>query len=444
MKKYRQLVTQLPSKKIVLGFNEFQSPSAVHEVYINSIKKLASSQKADHVIFASCTEDKKIPLPVDRKIYFLERMFPKTNFLACNEVVNDITTITKVLFEKYKHVTIVTSQSQVTIYEKLLHDLNVQIIGIQDFSPNTKIVESLKKGDFSSFKKTLPFTITELDSKRLMNEMRLAMGLKVLKEQVKFETNELREKYFAGEIFNIGEIVESDDTVYEIVKRGSNHLLLQDEKGNRISKFPQELQLSNKEFVLEELNMPTSQLEVEKVNEAQGLEGAMDGAEDTLESDLSDKQIDDMVGGVTDDHVINHCYDDHELCIIDDETGEHLHDLHEEVIMEVLSRMERIKAKVRFARSESKRERKTRVALKTHSNVKTINGRARRLAIQMMKLKIAKRPLDKLSVSDKERIERMMAKRKVVINRLAMKLVPRVRKTENDRLSHKNYTKEYK
>ena len=58
-----------------------------------------------------------------------------------------------------------------------------------------------------------------------------------------------------------------------------------------------------------------------------------------------------------------------------------------------------------------------------------------------MKQRIAKRPLDKLSVSDKERIEKMMAKRKVAINRLAMKLVPKVRKVESDRLSHKNYTK---
>ena len=109
--------------------------------------------------------------------------------------------------------------------------------------------------------------------------------------------------------------------------------------------------------------------------------------------------------------------------------------------MEVLSRAERIRAKVRFARSASKRERKTRIALKTRSTSTTINTRARRMAVNMMKLRIAKKPLNTLSVGEKERIERIIAKRKVVINRIAMKMVPKVRKTENDRLVHRTYTK---
>lgn len=432
MKKYRQLITQLPPKRIVIGFNEFQSPSAVHEVYVNSIKKLASSQKADHVIFTSCTEDKKIPLPVDRKVYFLERMFPKTNFVACNEKTNDILSIVKSLSEKYKGITIVTTNLQVPIYEKIFEKTNTHVIGVEDFLPNPKILESLKKGDFNSFKKVLPFTITELDSKRLMNEMRVSMGLKVLKEQVKFETNELREKYFAGEIFNVGEIVECAGVVYEIVKRGSNHLLLQDEAGNKISKFPHELELSNREFVSQGTDM--SIIKTEEVKQEETVD-----IDDT--SDLSDIQIDELVEIISHDEILEYCYDDEELALIDEDTGEFIDELKEETLMEVLSRMERIKAKTRFARSETKRERKTKIALKTHSNVKTINNRARRLAIQMMKQRIAKRPLDKLSVSDKERIERIMAKRKTVINRLAMKLVPKVKKIESDRLSHKHFTK---
>jgi hypothetical protein len=258
------------------------------------------------------------------------------------------------------------------------------------------------------------------------------MGLKVLKEQVKFETNELREKYFAGEIFNVGEIVECAGTVYEIVKRGSNHLLLQDETGNKVSKFPHELELSNKEFVLQGSDMSIKTEEVSQQLEVN---------DDDNDLDLSDKQIDELVEAITADDIVEHCYDDEELALIDEETGEFIEELHEEALMEVLSRIERIKAKARFSRSEAKRERKTKIALKTHSNVKTINNRARRLAIQQMKQRIAKRPLDKLSVSDKERIERIMAKRKTVINRLAMKLVPKVKKIEADRLSHKNYTK---
>lgn len=58
-----------------------------------------------------------------------------------------------------------------------------------------------------------------------------------------------------------------------------------------------------------------------------------------------------------------------------------------------------------------------------------------------MKKRLAKKPLEKLSVSEKERVEATIAKRKRAIDRLAMRLAPRVKKTENERLSHRSYTK---
>jgi len=158
------------------------------------------------------------------------------------------------------------------------------------------------------------------------------------------------------------------------------------------------------------------------------------------ESNLLDKDIDDMIGGLSDDDYLE-AYEDDEFSIIDQETGEHIAEFKEEVILEVLSRAERIRAKLRFARSEAKRERRTAIALKTRSNTATLNKRARRLAIVTMKKRLARKPLDKLSVAEKERIEATIAKRKNVIDRIAMRLVPRVKKIESDRLTHKNYTK---
>ena len=66
---------------------------------------------------------------------------------------------------------------------------------------------------------------------------------------VKLVKDELREKYFRGEIFNVGELVESDGEQYEIVKRGSNHLLLKDSQDKLVSKWIQEVrQKSFKEW----------------------------------------------------------------------------------------------------------------------------------------------------------------------------------------------------
>ena len=515
MKQFKQLIKELPSKKVVFAFGRFQPPTTGHELLVNAVKKIASAQKADHVIFASRTHDKKSnPLPVDRKVYYLKRMFPKTNFVAANEEIRTFMEAAKALNKKYKNLVMIAGSDRVPEYKKLLEKYNgdvftfdtIEVVSAGERDPDadtasgmsgTKMREAAKKGDFALFKKGLPHTLTELDGKRLMNEIRQGMGIEVVKEQVKFETDDVREKYFAGEIFHVGDIVESQGSVYQIIKRGSNHLLVEDEQGNRVSKWPQDLQVSNKEFKqgLDEMIIKSadklkvariiaSSLGMTDVDEKTGAEQMVNVSLRKIKSknltpeawkilgnmlklatdagikydtsiipetkfkvmgleedeELQDSDIEAMINEMSEDDYLE-AYDDNEFAIIDEETGEYIVDLQEEVINEVLSRAERIRAKLRFARSEAKRERRTAIALKTRSNTATLNKRARRLAIANMKKRLAKKPLDKLSVAEKERLEATLAKRKKVIDRIAMRLVPKVKKIESDRLAHKNYTK---
>ena len=684
MKKLRQVLKELPSRKVVFAFGRFQPPTTGHELLVNIVKKVASAQKADHVIFASRTNDKKSnPLPVDRKVYYLKRMFPKTNFIAANNEVRTFIEAAKMLSGKYKNLVMIAGSDRVPEYKKILEKYNgdvfhfdtVEVVSAGERDPDadsasgmsgTKMRLAAVDGDYKKFKTGLPKSLTDLDGKRLMNEIRTGMGMEVVKEQIKFETNDIREKYYAGQIFNIGEKVTDGQNIFEIIDRGSNYITVVNESGttskkwldsvqpiiiediqpgyapeqisykgyttknfdrsedaakafqdtiqrdgdpvailnaikatdtymglndkhltgekftdqekqtwiashekareslNRIGEFahhqdywhmhqhelegvlldysesdkeemreqkerleemkfssvdrikvariiagslgvpdveeksgPAEMVNQGLRFIknkhmtpeawtvignmlqmatdagikfdhnivknkVEEavaINTPGQEVEKLKTSESSKVGYTLSGTTDAhrmmkikyalgeesereyLEDEgLSDEEIDDMIGKLSDDDYLE-AYDDEELCIIDDETGEHIHDLKEETLMEVLSRAERIRAKVRFARSASKRERKTRIALKTRSTSKTINTRARRMAVNMMKQRIAKKPLNTLSVGEKERIERIIAKRKVVINRIAMKMVPKVRKTENDRLVHRTYTK---
>mgnify|MGYP003343959461 CR=1 FL=1 len=161
-------------------------------------------------------------------------------------------------------------------------------------------------------------------------------------------------------------------------------------------------------------------------------------------AEFTDKDIDDMINSVHHEDDIMDMYDDDEFVIIDAETGEEIKeelDVSEEAILEVLSRSERMRAKARFARTKSKRERRMMIALRTRSNTTRLNSRSRKLAVKLMKQRLAKKPLSQLSVGEKERIERTIQKRKKVIDRMALKLAPRIRKIENDRLSHKKVTK---
>jgi hypothetical protein len=168
--------------------------------------------------------------------------------------------------------------------------------------------------------------------------------------------------------------------------------------------------------------------------------------ETSEEDDIDDKEIEAMIGNLSDEEIMDE-YGEDELGLVDDETGEEIPKspeedaLDEQALMEVLSRIERMKAKFRIRRTAAKRERATKIALKRYSNTATINKRARRLAIKLMKQRMLRgRDASKLSVGEKERIERMLEKRKAVIGRIATRLAPRVRKIEKARMSHTKYT----
>ena len=245
MKDYRQFLKQLPSKTVVLACGKFNPPTLAHEMVIKTVKKLAESKGADHVIYASNISDaKKNPLLAEKKLQYLDLVFPKTNFVESGD---NIAEIIKTLRENYKNIIVVTSADKVQSLKKY----RVETVAIGDKDPDSEdSVRSLAaKGLYEEFKKNLPTSIRELDSRRLMNDIRVGSGLEPIKEQINLVKDDLREQYFRGEIFNVGDIVEHGGAEYEIIKRGSNHLLLKDETGKLVSKWIQEVkQVSKTKF----------------------------------------------------------------------------------------------------------------------------------------------------------------------------------------------------
>ena len=255
MKKYRQLVKELPSKTVVFAFGRFQPPTIGHELLVNAVKKIAAANSGDHVIYASRSQDKKTnPLPVDRKVYYLKRMFPKTNFVAANDNVRTFIEAIKELNKKYNKLIMVAGSDRVGDYEKLLAKYNgsefdfkeLKVVSAGERDPDsdtasgmsgTKMREAANAGDFNKFKKGLPHTLTEMDGRRLMNEIRKAYGNPIIKEQLNIETSVIREQYVAGEIFLIGEKVQDDKGIYEIMDRGANYVTVADSNGELHKKW---------------------------------------------------------------------------------------------------------------------------------------------------------------------------------------------------------------
>jgi hypothetical protein len=237
MKDYKQLIRELPSKTVVLACGKFNPPTVGHELIVRAVKALAEQRSADHVIYASNVSDaKKNPLLVEKKLHYLNLIFPKTNFV---ETSDSLVETVKKLKESYKNVILVAGGD----IPKSLNKLGIDIITTGEKDPDDlDVVRSYAiKGLYEEFKKVLPSSIRELDSRRLMNDVRLGSGLDTIKEEINLVKDTLREDYFHGKIFNVGDIVESNGKEYEIVKRGSNHLLLKENKGKLVSKWIQDV-----------------------------------------------------------------------------------------------------------------------------------------------------------------------------------------------------------
>ena len=702
MKKYKDLLSELPSKTVVVTFGQFNPPSVGHELLVKVVRKLASQRKADHIVFVSSVQDKKNPLEISKKIQYLEALFPSTKFIQ-REMVKAVESL-----KKYKNVVVVAPSDCMVDYKKLFkkNSIDAEFVQAGNKCPDSddKLVKLATKGEYQSFRTSLPTSSRELDAKRLMNDVRIGLDLEPIKEQINLVKDELREQYFRGEIFNEGDVVESDNMVYRIIKRGSNHLLLQNEEGLKVSKWIQDVQLTEREFMLDEKQLQeadatsatgAAQKEAEKAKadtaaaqqklkftaekealakkqerEAAALKNVQtESAEspvvnknskyniaksvmslsdfrksmgqakpegDAEEQSIATKVQDGLVGNahMGDSHGLRHqkvkhhlgegngyddnrtgfakkpreddeyhnepkpkfkarsmmdrphtvhvdgkkwktfdnghqahkaaetlrakgkkanaiahfreeteeqtdshkaqlkrfkdqakdaklgdgeldearmsaavklqrafereqeksaasrqraqellnpkkeepkpvkeefddinedelfletqadldslteedfleAYDDNELAIIDEETGEEIEGLDEEAaLMEVLSRQERIKARARMRRSQTKRERKEKVALRQFSSPEVANKRARRMAVTALKKRLLRgQNLSKISVGQKERVERYIQQRRKVVDRLSARLVSRVKQVEKARMSHKKFTK---
>jgi len=262
MKRYSQFLKELPSKTVVLAFGRFNPPTIGHELLIKAVKKVAKTHNADHSIYASKTTDtKKNPLTVDKKVKYLKLMFPGTNFVAANDQERTFLEAAKHLNKKYKNLIMVAGSDRVQEFTRLLNTYNgkefkydtVEVVSAGERDPDaddasgmsaSKMRALASKGDYSEFKKGLPSSIRDIDGRRLMNDVRQGMGLDMVKEDIILVKDTLREQYFLGDIFNVGDIVESSGVKYEIVKRGSNHLLLKEESGKLVSKWIQDVNIA--------------------------------------------------------------------------------------------------------------------------------------------------------------------------------------------------------
>ena len=112
--------------------------------------------------------------------------------------------------------------------------------------------------------------------------------------------------------------------------------------------------------------------------------------------------------------------------------------VHEEALQEVLSIQQRMKKKQVMRRNKAKIAMGRRRAARKMASADVLKGRAQKQARNLIVKKILKnRSKADLSYGSRAALEKMVAKRKGAIDRIARKLLPKVRQKDRTKLQNK-------
>ena len=117
-------------------------------------------------------------------------------------------------------------------------------------------------------------------------------------------------------------------------------------------------------------------------------------------------------------------------------TMKKIDDMINDVLDEIMSKMARIK-RARMMKTKGKMiARKRKIAMKRKASPEKIKKRAAKKARDIITKKILKdKSKSDLSLAGRERLEKRLAKKKTIIAKIAKKILPKVRKAENERLA---------
>ena len=231
---------------ITIAFGRFNPPTVGHEKLLNRVKSVAG--KGEYAIYPSRSNDpKKNPLDPEEKISYMQQMFPKHS----ERIVNDPES--KTIFDVLKKsnaagarsINIVVGADRLKEFENLANKYNGQLYdydrirvisagerdaeseGVEGMSAS-KLRKAVASDDFESFSKGLPKGFGDENMKKLYSSLKKSMGVSEMwMIAPKFDWKNLRENYVNENIFNVGDIVENDNTglVGKILRRGANYII---------------------------------------------------------------------------------------------------------------------------------------------------------------------------------------------------------------------------
>ena len=240
MKKFIDL--QEAPKTVAFTFGRFNPPTIGHEKLLDKLKKVSANK---YMVFASHSQNpKKDPLQYAKKIAYMKQSFPKHKR---DIVVSKSRTFFEILVElnkKFQNMIMVVGSDRVTEFKTLANEYNgvasrhgyykfenIEIVSAGERDPDaegatgmsaSKMRAAAANSDFDSFKQGTP--LGDAQAKKLYFDVRKSMGIK--EELNLFDFEVVRDLYLSEQIWNVGDLVITNEGCGEIIRRGTNYVTI--------------------------------------------------------------------------------------------------------------------------------------------------------------------------------------------------------------------------
>ena len=207
--KFSDFLREQKEKHAVFAFGRMNPITNGHEKVVKTVKKLAKQVGGSHHIVLSHSQDaKKNPLTVQQKMKHAKSAFPGTNFIAASSESPTFFDYAEKLYKQgVTHLHMIAGSDRALEYIKLLNKYNgthkgarfnfksIRLESAGERDPDSEGVEGIsaskmreaaKEGDFDTFKKGAPSTMSVAQVKQMFNDVRKGMRLheEILREGV--------------------------------------------------------------------------------------------------------------------------------------------------------------------------------------------------------------------------------------------------------------------
>ena len=211
MKTYQKFMIEKKGDTVVFTFGRFNPPTVGHEKLITAVQAVSKTEGADYFVYPSHSQDtKKNPLTQIQKIKYMKKMFPKHSRNIISSANNTALEIATELYDKkYTNLVMVVGSDRVKEFQSLLDRYNgedkphgfydfdkIKVVSAGERDPDaegvagmsaSKMREAAVQGNFKLFRTGTPSSLSDSDTKKMLNDIRKAMRLDVVKEGSKWK-----------------------------------------------------------------------------------------------------------------------------------------------------------------------------------------------------------------------------------------------------------------